>query len=41
MLMYTAYFLEENTTQKHGLGNSAIENADSVKLLELGNGHTF
>lgn len=37
MLMHTAYFLEEDKTQEHGLGNTAIENVDSVKLLELRN----
>lgn len=39
--MHSAYFLEEDTTQGHGLANTAIENVDTVKLLELGNGHAF
>lgn len=41
MLMYTTYFLEENTAQEHGLGNIAVEKVYAVRLLEQGNGHTF
>ena len=41
MLMHTAYFLEENITQEHGLESIAVENIDSVKLIELGDRHTF
>lgn len=41
MIIYSAYFLEENITPEHGMGNITVENVDSVKLLELGNGYAF